>query len=831
MKLNLFNRALFALVAVGSLASCQNEIDAPGPKGGEREVTFTTQLPVGFTRAFADGNTADVLTCYVYDSTGENLITQAKGSVSGGSGQVVVQLAGNENYKILFWAANSQVFDAEQPQSATMPYKLNPANGELSVDYALVNGNHDKYDAFYNVISLTGGETTSKNVDLKRAFAQVNVGTDDSELQVVKEAYKDVFTSYAKICTEAAIYGVCNRVNLVQNTAEAADTTTFKVKREEMSKPAMGAFFNESFPVVSNPAYKYTSMAYVLASPTGSTVNVGFKAFNSATQPESEFFGPIQTLMIPNAPLKTNWRTNIYGSLLSSKSNFEVKIEPNIQGTEKDVIVANNIEQLSSGISSALTKNESAKVSLKADMADQVLTIPATTAPTTIDIETNGKAIPAIVAAENVTINIYENFPSPSPSAKARRTRSAQALFTAVANSTINIYGGSYESDNMFATEGNGAIHVYGGNFKGVTKATLEGYVAEGKYVVNGENGFLTITSTQPEHVVTVTTKQEFIDAIAEANATPDTRIVVSENITFTDVDYPIGDKATFTGTGTILEISAGKYLNYDMVDTYSHKEYFIIVNPGADLTLKGPGTFKGRHRLAKVFGTLNFDGAKVDSNSGSLTTRFWIENDGIVNVLEGTYIDGQERIFVLSGSTFNMSGGTIIGKSNNEYCIMACEWDAGEEFDYSKNSVNISGGTITSAKGALHIDIGTLNITGNPKFNLIEPNTDSGSYCIYVGNDWEGMDPETLFDLKGEISGGEFNGSTFYSINAQKTKVQFKGGKYISNNEAPAIFSGYYFNNIDGILAPGYKWETNFGDPVYTHRIVPAEPAAKRRR
>ena len=813
MKLNLFNRALFALAAVGSLASCQNEIDAPGPNGGEREVTFTTQLPVGFTRAFADGNTADVLTCYVYDSTGENLITQAKGSVSGGSGQVVVQLAGNENYKILFWAANSQVFDAEQPQSATMPYKLNPANGELSVDYALVNGNNDKYDAFYNVISLTGGETTSKNVDLKRAFAQVNVGTDDSELQVVKEAYKDVFTNYAKICTEAAIYGVCNRVNLVQNTAEAADTTTFKVKREEMSLLGSGPFYNESFPVVSNPAYKYTSMAYVLASPTGSTVNVGFKAFNSATQPESDFFGPIQTLMIPNAPLKTNWRTNIYGSLLSSKSNFEVKIEPNIQGTEKDVIVADNIEQLSSGISSALAKNESAKVSLKADMADQVLTIPATAAPTTVDIETNGKAIPAIVAAENVTINIYENFPSPTPSSKARRTRSAQALFTAVANSTINIYGGSYESDNMFATEGNGAIHVYGGNFKGVTKATLEGYVAEGKYVVNGENGFLTIDTAKPEHVVTVTTKQEFIDAIAEANATPDTRIVVDANLTFTD-----GEVVTLTGKGTTLEINPGKVLKYEAINGY-----FITINNGADLRIKGAGTFNAWHRLAHVYGTLNLDAANIDANNPSNTTRFWVDNGGVVNVLEGTTINGGERIFALENGTFNMSGGTIIGNNDNEYALVALlkyDYDTDSYIECPLSSFNISGGTITSARGGIHIVCGKINVSGNAKFNL----TGVG-YCIYIGDDYSGK-----FNISGTISGGEYDGRKYFPICLRNSDVIFTGGKY-ATSEGNGIFALYDGVTLENILAPGYKWETNFGDPVYTHRIVPAEPAAKRRR
>ncbi len=809
MKLRFFNHALLAIAAAGSLASCQNEMDCPGPKDGVRPLTFCTKLPVGFTRAFADGNTADVLTCYVYDSTGKTFITEAQGSISGGSGQVTVQLVGNENYKILFWAANSQVFDAKQPQSATKPYKINPETGELSVDYAQVNGNSDKYDAFYTVLDVTGGANATQNIDLKRAFAQVNVGTDDSELPVVKEAYKSVFHNYPLIYTEAAIYGVCNRVNLVANTAQAADTTTLKVKREQMNAAATGAFSFETFPVVANPVNKYTSMAYVLASPLGSTVNVGFKAFNT-DQPESEYTAPMQSMMIPNAPLKTNWRTNIYGSLLSSKSNFKVDIQPNIQGTEKDVIIANNITQLSNGISAAVAKGETAKVSLGADMADQVLTIPAATTPTVIDLETNGKAIPAIVTAENVTINIYENFPTSKPASKARRTRAAQALFTANNNSTINIYGGSFESDNMFATKGNGAIHVYGGNFKGVTKATLEGYVPEGKYVTNGDNGFLTITTTKPENVVTVTTKQGFYDAVANANANPNTRIVIDANLTFND-----GEVVTLTGTGTTLEINPGKTLNYE-----ADNGYFITINSGADLRIKGAGTFKAWHRLAKVYGTLTFDGAKIDANSGSTTTRFWIENDGVVNVLDGSYIDGEQRIFVPSGGSFNMSGGTIIGKSNNEYCIVAAENAAGYGYDYSKNTINISGGTITSAIGAIHIDNGTLNISGTAKFVQIPPyHNDFGSQCVYIHG----------ANVKGEISGGEFDGNTSgHGLCVEPSKVKFTGGKF---SGVPAIV--YYRGLTDATLvADGYVVQENT-EGKYTKEIVPVstEPAAKRRR
>lgn len=831
MKLKFFNHALLAIAAAGSLASCQNEMDCPGPKDGVRPLTFCTKLPVGFTRAFADGNTADVLTCYVYDSTGKTFLTEAQGTISGGSGQVTVQLVGNENYKILFWAANSQVFDAKQPQSATMPYKINPETGELSVDYAQVNGNSDKYDAFYTVIDVTGGANATQEIDLRRAFAQVNVGTDDSELPVVKEAYKSVFNNYPLIYTEAAIYGVCNRVNLVANTAQSSDTTTLKVKREQMNAAATGAFSAENFPVAATPVNKYTSMAYVLASPIGSTVNVGFKAFNT-DQPESEYTAPVQSMMIPSAPIKTNWRTNIYGSLLSSKSNFQVDIQPNIQGTEKDVIIANNITQLSNGISAAVAKGETAKVSLGADMADQVLTIPAATTPTVIDLETNGKAIPAIVTTENVTINIYENFPTSKPASKARRTRAAQALFTANNNSTINIYGGSYESDNMFATAGNGAIHVYGGSFKGVAKATLEGYVPEGKYVTDGDNGFLTITTTKPENVVTVTTVAELRAAIATANATPDTRIVISKDMTLQN-----DDDFQFSGNGTKLDINPGVTVNALVGD----RPYTFTVLQNADLTIGGGGTLKGVHRLIEVFGTCNIQNCTITSNSSydAPCASIYLTStpNCSLNIKEGANISGRGNIINTAETysqrnypTVNIEGGTITSTENNENAEYAIIINSG--------TLNMSAGIINGARGCATVThYATVNISGDARFNSTQSEGSTG-YGLSINEGTNGSVTGGIFHcpLYAPIAIIENNkGSKFSSFN-----VTFTGGKYMS---AHSFTGGAFFSlgnfiptngedKLSNIPATGYKWNTTPDAEGY-YSIVPVstEPAAKRRR
>lgn len=828
MKLKFFNHALLAIAAAGSLASCQNEMDCPGPKDGVRPLTFCTKLPVGFTRAFADGNTADVLTCYVYDSTGKTFLTEAQGTISGGSGQVTVQLVGNENYKILFWAANSQVFDAKQPQSTTMPYKINPETGELSVDYAQVNGNSDKYDAFYTVIDVTGGANATQEIDLRRAFAQVNVGTDDSELPVVKEAYKSVFHDYPLIYTEAAIYGVCNRVNLVANTAQSSDTTTLKVKREQMNAAATGAFSSESFPVAATPVNKYTSMAYVLASPIGSTVNVGFKAFNT-DQPESEYTAPVQSMMIPSAPIKTNWRTNIYGSLLSSKSNFQVDIQPNIQGTEKDVIIANNITQLSNGISAAVAKGETAKVSLGADMADQVLTIPAATTPTVIDLETNGKAIPAIVTAENVTINIYENFPTSKPASKARRTRAAQALFTANNNSTINIYGGSYESDNMFATADNGAINVYGGSFKGVAKATLEGYVPEGKYVTNGDNGFLTITNQRPPAIISVSTASEFKSAVNTLNTVPNSRIIVSGNITLTQ-----NDMVSFSGTGSVLEIAENKILSYESShETHwpAESKYLITISNGADLKIVGPGTFNGNHNLIKVLGNLTIEGAKITSDYDNELSKIWI-NGGTVNYLNGSSFIGQGNLVVVNNGSFNMSGGLLKSTSYKNYTIASGVYyseDKSEATHYENSSINISGGTIQAGRGCIDVENGTCNISGSTHLQLIDPvpspSEEISGYCLYI----DGIYSSTLGTIptvRGEITGGTFDGRGYMAVCMYKNNLKFKGGKYAGG------FALYDEISYKDILGEGYTIK-DVSDGIYTQSIVPVstEPAAKRRR
>lgn len=292
----------FTIAAAALLVtSCNDEMDNGLKTGDEGTVTFTAQLPSEMgTRAFADGLTAKHLQYAVYEAGqstplkvfGDETTVVGEAEMDNLKQTVSLKLTTGKTYDVIFWA------DA----TTDSPYTFNPASQEVSVDYSKVNNNSDNCDAFFKKETITVSGNQSVDVKLTRPFAQVNIGTDDfdaakasglevTQTEVVAKAFATLNLATGKVADEA--------------------DRTFTMK-------AIPTASDGEFPVAGG--YKYLSMDYLLVGADKATVDVAFN------------YGGPQSRTFTNVPVQRNYRTNIYGSLLTNTTDFNVVIEPAFSG-------------------------------------------------------------------------------------------------------------------------------------------------------------------------------------------------------------------------------------------------------------------------------------------------------------------------------------------------------------------------------------------------------------------------------------------------------------------------------------------------------------------
>ena len=309
--------ALTSLIAT----SCASEEVAPVDNDGM--TTLTVKLPddLGTRASFGDAPSNQELNVAIYEAgnTEKALFTSINGETSEGmtveqfasdglTATVKVPLVKNKQYDLVFWS-----------QDKTNHYYTYTENGQtLTVGYgegagATVQNYNDARDAFFASKTVTSGDATnSQAIQLKRMFAQINVGTND--LQAYTNAGgSDLFG--------ITVSGVATEINLksgiVSNPTGTVTATTSNAASSAKDFPAITGYTGNRL--------QYLSMIYVL---------VGDGAAANKTNVDVSLYanGNAGFATYANVPVQMNYRTNIYGALLTNPEVFNVEIAPAFAG-------------------------------------------------------------------------------------------------------------------------------------------------------------------------------------------------------------------------------------------------------------------------------------------------------------------------------------------------------------------------------------------------------------------------------------------------------------------------------------------------------------------
>ncbi|MGM9801962.1 MAG: DUF6562 domain-containing protein [Candidatus Limisoma sp.] len=287
-------KLIYCLCASAMLFTACSDEAVNAPVEGESLVTITAQLPADLgTRAFGDGTTATNLTYAVYEAgqtdpriTGNATFVDLKTTVK-------LRLANGKKYDLVFWA-----------DAADAPYTFNAASQTVSINYDGVTSNLENRDAFFaHEDALLVNGTINKTIKLKRPFAQLNIGATD-----YAEATDAAFTTAS---SAVKVNHVANALNIHTGKATGNETITFA----DAAVPAD----TETFHVTGVDA-DYLAMNYLLVDDEKQLVDVEFTA--TSTQAETI------TRSYANVPVQRNYRTNIYGNILTEEANFNIEIIP-----------------------------------------------------------------------------------------------------------------------------------------------------------------------------------------------------------------------------------------------------------------------------------------------------------------------------------------------------------------------------------------------------------------------------------------------------------------------------------------------------------------------
>ena len=592
------------------------------------------------------------------------------------------------------------------------------------MDYSKVNNNSDNCDAFFKKETITVSGNQSVDVKLTRPFAQVNIGTDD---------FDAAKASGLEVTQTEVVAKAFATLNLATGEVSDEADRTFTMK-------AIPTASDGEFPVAGG--YKYLSMDYLLVGADKATVDVAFN------------YGGPQNRTFTNVPVQRNYRTNIYGSLLTNTTDFNVVIEPAFSGEFAHEVVS-----------------ISTFAALKAAVA-------------------NGQSVDAektlvLSGGQSETLNLGDLSIS---NKNDIWSDSDWSLLSVRENSSLTITSGAYiaKANDCYAVDvqDGGHLVIEDGHFNGNIHAV---YVLEGVAEIKG--GTFEVQQKYPD----AEKADEFVLNCYDANRENGTAKIIVTGGTF--IGFNPGDcKAEGNGTNFV----APGYASIPNGTAADGRTIWKVVPAVEATTAEGLETaLTTRGKIVALGQDLEYASVISPARSTSLVMKngavFKSTNDDSNNI--NTLLSISETGVKISGN------GTLEAAPNRpNHTSAVIEVRNGGSVDiYGNLTFDAKGGS--KANNAIRIFKGTANIHSGYFHTVGGSPKENSSECILIGY----YNTDCYLNITGGIF--ESDGDATYLINCmddykKRCHVKVMGGTFVGFNPADNTADGAHTNYV----APGYK-------------------------
>ena len=762
MKRTLKSIAVLALSAL-AMVSCQKELLGPATQEGQEvEVSLDLTTPLMGTKAYADGQSVNVVHVHVYQQDAQGNLTYitpaAQGATTKTPSQDVAMSGGRANYSTRLVTGQTYTFVFWAEKSGNGAYTYNPATQTVAVSYANVTGNpaagnDESRDAFYSVLEdVTINGAYSKSVTLNRPFAQINFGASDYE--AAKAAGIEVTGAAVKLT------GIGNSINLLDGTVSGSVDVEFANAILPSDPATLTA---------ANVDYKYVAMDYVLVGKdrkTLSNVTLTLAADGTlSTTPEYTY---------TNVPLQGNYRTNIVGNLFTSPADINITVDPAFGDQDENIITGvANLDAANTAFENGatavtveeITSSDPEIIVLPATTAEVSLTLPAAPERKTITIKypAGASEVPAslyitAVNAESLTIE--------APQSHVELNGITVTNLTASTSSTTLVVGADVTVGTLTVKAGSAVIY---GNVttlvKGENAGEIEWHVSNSSNMTEALNDADTIVlenNIQPSNFESWFKIQR--DVTIDLNS-----------FSLSAYWYPLQitkGKVNIIGSGELI----GKFSMLLKGSTEDVADY-CVVNLGPNVELKAsscgiivnPPASSGYNN----YGIVVNSEAKIISDAESSI---------------GITINGSNEQTGVNVPKFNIKGGTIKA-TVGIYAAGYAEWTLNNcEVEGDETAIEVRAGKVTINGGEYKATNTPFSIAANGNGNtisgaalgisqhatdlpidvVVNGGTFTGEYAIYE----EDVQNEAARDqIKLTVNDGTFNGAIYSQNNPNAIK------------------------------------------------------------
>ena len=664
------------------------------------EATFDVAVPGGIsTKTIADGTTAKELWYQVFDKDGNVIAglgkTKHESLLSDRQTSVSMQLVKDQTYNIVFWA---------QSEGQTC-YKFDDLS-QITVDYAAAKANEESRDAFLAVKNITVNGPINEPVEMKRPFAQLNIGTADAAIA----AKAGVVIKTSKV----EMKGLPNVLNTINGTTDGAVDVTF----------ADNAVPSTEVLSVNGKEYTYLAMNYILAPAEGKEISDVKATFTA------EGKDPV-SLSAFSVPFQRNYRTNIIGNILTNSADFNVIVVPDFEDGDK-VYDLDNIN--SAGALAALFANGgSGKLTGDVELTEMI-SVPA---GKEVVLNLNGKSIKNTGRSEAIRINGTLKIEGDGTVDGGEGGNNKAVLVANGGELVIN--GGTFTVGRDADNAGNtcietwgGNVEIYGGCFR--TDVDWHGWY----YVLNQKNqqpGTITVYGGRFEKYNPADGDDNlhgtFLAPGYKSTKIGDYYVVTKEDVT------PVADQegmnTAISGEGT----SKDKPITVELPSNTTFTLDNGIANEGdksRNITFVGDGT----QTFDVITNTVTAEGGQMNYQRGSSFTFKNLNIKAGEGDFDGVVCD--ELVFENCTITGKL---TLFGKATFVNCVfentMANQYSiwtwGGTDVKFDKCTFNTNGKAILLYGGATKAKLTNLIVTDCTLND--RKNGAAGKAAIEIGNDY----------------------------------------------------------------------------------------------